>query len=149
MPLKWKSSPGFAVAGLIAMTAIWGWTFLIVKDAIAKMPVMDFLAVRFAVAAIVMLAVRPAGLRHIGRRGLWHGAVIGFLLGMSYHADLRAAHRISGGFRIYHRHVGGFYTGFFLALFQGQNQPQHLGGRSPGAHRAGFTFPAGLGFRHR
>jgi len=109
MPLKWKSSPGFAVAGLIAMTAIWGWTFLIVKDAIGKMPVMDFLAVRFAVAAIVMLAVRPAGLRHIGRRGLWHGVVIGFLLGMSYITQTYGLRTVSPA-------VSGFITGMAVVF---------------------------------
>ncbi|MHB8104772.1 MAG: DMT family transporter [Dehalococcoidales bacterium] len=81
---NWKSSPGLAIASLVVVTAIWGWTFLIVKDAIALMPVMDFLAVRFTIAAIVMFLLRPTSLRHISRRGLWRGMVLGVLLGGSY-----------------------------------------------------------------
>ena len=104
MPRKWKSSPGFAMAALIVMTAIWGWTFLIVKDAIAKMPVMDFLAVRFAVAAIVLFAVRPKSVRNIRRRGLWQGIVLGFLLGMSYITQTYGLRTVSPA-------VSGFITG--------------------------------------
>jgi drug/metabolite transporter (DMT)-like permease len=81
---NWKSSPGLAITALIAVTAVWGWTFLIVKDAIARMPVMDFLAVRFTVAAIVMFIIRPTSIRHLTRRGLWRGVILGVLLGLGY-----------------------------------------------------------------
>jgi drug/metabolite transporter (DMT)-like permease len=81
---NWKTSPALAITALIAVTAVWGWTFLIVKDAIARMPVMDFLAVRFSVAAIVMFLLRPQSLFHISRKMLWRGIVLGILLGMSY-----------------------------------------------------------------
>lgn len=73
-----------AVTALVAVTAVWGWTFIIVKEAVAKMPVMDFLAVRFSVAAIIMFLVRPTCVRHITRRALWQGVVLGVLLGSSY-----------------------------------------------------------------
>jgi drug/metabolite transporter (DMT)-like permease len=81
---NWKSSPTLAITSLVAVTAVWGWTFLIVKDAISRMPVMDFLAVRFTVAAVIMFVLRPASLRHLSRRGLWRGIVLGVLLGLSY-----------------------------------------------------------------
>jgi drug/metabolite transporter (DMT)-like permease len=81
---NWKSSPGLAITALIAVTAVWGWTFLIVKDAIARMPVMDFLAVRFSLAAIVMFIIRPTSVRHLNRRGLWRGVILGVLLGLGY-----------------------------------------------------------------
>ena len=68
----------------MGVTAVWGWTFLIVKDAIQRMPVMDFLAVRFTVAAIVMFALHPTCLRHMSRRGWWRGIILGILLGMAY-----------------------------------------------------------------
>ena len=51
-----------ATLGLLAMTAVWGSTFVLIKDVVARMPVADFLAVRFAIGALVMLrAVRAAG----------------------------------------------------------------------------------------
>ncbi|TAM21825.1 MAG: EamA/RhaT family transporter, partial [Rhodanobacter sp.] len=43
-----------ATLGLLLMTAVWGSTFVMIKDVIARMPVADFLAVRFAVAAVAM-----------------------------------------------------------------------------------------------
>ncbi len=81
---NWKSSPRLALTALVGVTAIWGWTFLIVKDAIQLMPVMDFLAVRFTLAAVVMLVLRPTSLLRMSRRGWWHGAVLGILLGLAY-----------------------------------------------------------------
>lgn len=84
MPRNWKSSPALALTALVAVTAVWGWTFLIVKDAISRMPVMDFLAVRFTVATIAMIALRPTSLRRISRRELWRGALLGAMLGLAY-----------------------------------------------------------------
>jgi drug/metabolite transporter (DMT)-like permease len=81
---NWKSSHGFAITVLVAVTTVWGWTFIIVKEAISRMPVMDFLAVRFTVAAIVMFLLRPRSLFHISPRGLWRGIVLGLLLGIGY-----------------------------------------------------------------
>ena len=58
-----------ADVALVAVTAVWGSTFVVVKDAVERMPVMDFLAWRFAIAAIVMAAVRPRCGRRARRRG--------------------------------------------------------------------------------
>ena len=44
-----------ATLGLIAMTAVWGSTFVLIKDVLGRMPVADFLAVRFVTAALAML----------------------------------------------------------------------------------------------
>jgi drug/metabolite transporter (DMT)-like permease len=104
MPRTWKSSHSLAITALVGTTAIWGWTFLIVKDAIAKMPVMDFLAVRFTLAVMVMLAVRPTCLRHITRQGLWQGIILGFFLGMSYITQTYGLRDVSPS-------VSGFITG--------------------------------------
>ncbi len=81
---NWKTSPGLSVTALVAVTAVWGWTFLIVKDAIALMPVMDFLAVRFTIAAIILFLLRPQSVRHISRKMLLRGVILGILLGMGY-----------------------------------------------------------------
>jgi drug/metabolite transporter (DMT)-like permease len=81
---NWKRSPRLALAALVGVTAIWGWTFLIVKDAIELMPVMDFLAVRFTLATIILLVLRPASLHRLKLRGWVHGTILGVLLGLSY-----------------------------------------------------------------
>ncbi len=43
-----------AVPALVAVTAVWGLTFVQVKDAVALYPVMPFLALRFGIAALVL-----------------------------------------------------------------------------------------------
>jgi drug/metabolite transporter (DMT)-like permease len=101
---NWKSSRGLAIASIIGVTVVWGWTFLGVKDAVALMPVMDFLAVRFAVAAALLLFINPLKLLRIKRRTLWHGLIIGFLLGMSYITQTFGLQTVSPS-------VSGFITG--------------------------------------
>jgi len=81
---NWKSSPRLALTALVGVTAVWGWTFIIVKDAIQLMPVMDFLAVRFTLAAALLFVLRPTCLRGMSRRGYFRGVILGILLGMSY-----------------------------------------------------------------
>jgi drug/metabolite transporter (DMT)-like permease len=44
-----------ADAALLLVTAIWGGTFVMVKDAVAEYPVFGFLALRFGIAAAVLL----------------------------------------------------------------------------------------------
>ena len=44
---------------LVAVTAMWGGSFVIMKPAIAQQPFFDFLAIRFTIAALIMLAVKP------------------------------------------------------------------------------------------
>jgi len=95
-----SSSRTAAVVALLAATAIWGSMFLVVKNAVARAPVMDFLAVRFAIGAAVMLALRPGCLRGLGRRGLLHGVLLGLALGGGYVAQtyglLTASPSVSG-----------------------------------------------------
>ena len=65
------------------MTAVWGTTFVLVKDAISHYPTLPFLAVRFAIAALVMVLVvrRPPGWRVV-RIGIPIGVALaaGYLL---------------------------------------------------------------------
>jgi drug/metabolite transporter (DMT)-like permease len=66
---------------LIAVTAVWGWTFVLVKDAISQYPTLPFLAIRFALAFVVMLLI----VRRIpSRRTMTRGAVIGAVLAAGY-----------------------------------------------------------------
>ena len=45
---------------LLGVTATWGSTFFMIKDLLHEVSVLDFLAVRFAIAAVVLWASRPA-----------------------------------------------------------------------------------------
>lgn len=55
------SSPRAAEWMLVLATFFWGWTFPVVKEAVAVMPVFAFLTLRFAIATALMLplAGRP------------------------------------------------------------------------------------------
>jgi drug/metabolite transporter (DMT)-like permease len=106
---NWKRSPRLALTALVGVTAIWGWTFIIVKDAIQLMPVMDFLAVRFTLAAAFMFVLNPTSLRKLSRRGLRHGVILGILLGLAYITQTE-------GLRYTSPAISGFITGMSVVF---------------------------------
>ena len=63
------------------MTAVWGWTFVVVKDAIAQYPTLPFLTIRFALALLVMIVIVR---RLPGRRVLVVGAAVGVAVAAGY-----------------------------------------------------------------
>ena len=66
---------------LLLVTAVWGWTFVLVKDAISQYPTLPFLAIRFAIAfAVMALLVR----RVPNRRLLLIGGTVGLALAAGY-----------------------------------------------------------------
>ena len=44
---------------MVAVTAVWGSTFVLVRDAVAQVPPFTFIAYRFLAAALLLTAVRP------------------------------------------------------------------------------------------
>lgn len=79
-----RRSPWLAITLLLVVTCTWGSTFVIVKDAIGRMPAMDFLFWRFAIATVVMAAARPRALAGLGRLGWRRGVLLGLALGAGY-----------------------------------------------------------------
>jgi drug/metabolite transporter (DMT)-like permease len=65
---------------LIAVTAVWGVTFVQVKDAVAIYPLFAFLAVRYAIGTAFLAPAAALRLRGLGRSGLLAGSVLGLLL---------------------------------------------------------------------
>ncbi len=53
-----------ATLALLAITASWGSTFFLIHDLLDRVPVLDFLAVRFTIASVAILLISP---RAIGR----------------------------------------------------------------------------------
>ena len=100
---------GLAVGALLGVTVVWGSTFVVIKDAIGRMPAMDFLAVRFTLAAVVMIALRPVAVRSVDRPTVRDGAVLGSVLGLAYIAQTLGLDRTSPA-------VSGFVTGLFVVL---------------------------------
>ncbi len=66
---------------LVAVTAVWGWTFVVVQDAIALYGVLPFLAVRFLLAGVALAPIYSARLT---RRSLMVGGGIGLVLAAGY-----------------------------------------------------------------
>ena len=44
---------------MVAVTAVWGSTFVLVRDAVAQVPPFTFLAYRFLAAALLLAVIRP------------------------------------------------------------------------------------------
>ena len=66
---------------LLLVTAVWGWTFVLVKDAISQYPTLPFLALRFVLAFVVMVILVR---RLPTRREVWVGAIAGAVLAGGY-----------------------------------------------------------------
>ena len=69
---------------LLLVTAVWGVTFVQVKDAVAIYPLFAFLALRFAIASGTLAVPGAARLRSLGRPGTLAGVFAGALLGAGY-----------------------------------------------------------------
>jgi drug/metabolite transporter (DMT)-like permease len=94
---------------LVGVTAIWGSTFVVVKDAVEKMPVTDFLTWRFGLAAVAMLLIRPRSVASLGTAGRRAGVVVGLALGSGYLLQTLGLQHTSAA-------VSGFITGMFVVL---------------------------------
>ncbi|MDQ1463349.1 MAG: hypothetical protein QOC73_290 [Actinomycetota bacterium] len=94
---------------LVAVTAVWGSTFVVVKDAVEQMPVTDFLTWRFALAALAMLMLRPRAVATLGTAGRRAGLLLGLALGAGYLLQTLGLQTTSAA-------VSGFITGMFVVL---------------------------------
>ncbi|MHB1037122.1 MAG: DMT family transporter [Pirellulales bacterium] len=71
-----------ALAGLLlAVVAVWGWTFPVVQKAVLSYGVLAFLALRFTIGSCL---VGTVACRKISRRTLLAGAPIGVVLAVAY-----------------------------------------------------------------
>jgi drug/metabolite transporter (DMT)-like permease len=104
-----RGKPAAATLGLLAVTAVWGSTFLIVQDAVARMPVFGFLSWRFGVAALALIAFRPRAPRRLSRLDIRHGILLGLVLGSAYITQ-------TIGLRSTPAAISGFITGLFVVL---------------------------------
>ncbi|MBQ8663468.1 MAG: DMT family transporter [Eubacterium sp.] len=66
--------------GIILATIIWGFSFVVVKDALVLIPPVYMSTLRFTLAAIVLAVVFHKKLKQINKKYLLSGAVLGFFL---------------------------------------------------------------------
>jgi drug/metabolite transporter (DMT)-like permease len=98
-----------AILALILVTAVWGVTFVQVKDAVAVYPLFAFLAVRFLIASGVLAAPAWRRVRGLGVAGTADAVVLGALLAAGYALQTAGLARttVSGA---------GFVTGMYVVL---------------------------------
>ena len=65
-----------ALLALIVVTAVWGVTFVQVKDAVAVFPLFPFLALRFGIASLTLAVPGAARMRGLGRAGVTAAALL-------------------------------------------------------------------------
>ena len=98
-----------AVLALVAVTAVWGSTFFLIRDLVQDVDPIDFLSVRFSVAAVLMAAVFWRQLRALTAARWRVGVGLGLLYGAAQVAQtFGLAHTTAS--------LSGFITGLYVVL---------------------------------
>jgi drug/metabolite transporter (DMT)-like permease len=98
-----------AEAALVGIAAVWGLTFVMVQDAVEKLPVLAFLGYRFTAAALLVAAVFRRQLAELSRDGWRAGLVMGAFLTAGYVFQTYALQHTTAS-------NAGFITGLFVVL---------------------------------
>jgi drug/metabolite transporter (DMT)-like permease len=98
-----------ALVALVLVTAVWGVTFVQVKDAVAIYPLFAFLALRFAIASATLAAPGARRVRGLGREGAAAAAFAGLLLAAGYALQTAGLQRTTVS-------STGFITGMYVVL---------------------------------
>jgi len=106
---SYSPGPVPALVALVAVTAVWGVTFVQVKDAIELYPLFAFLAVRFAIAATTLAVPARTRVRRLGREGLVAGVVLGMLVAAAFGLQTAGLERTTVS-------STGFITGLYVVL---------------------------------
>jgi drug/metabolite transporter (DMT)-like permease len=97
----------FASLALLAMAACWGSTFFLIHDLLERVPVVDFLAVRFLIAGAVLLVVAPRAVGRLDARHRRYAVALGCLYGVAQILQTAGlAHTPAS--------VSGFITGMYV-----------------------------------
>lgn len=70
--------------GLLSTAAIWGGSFVVMKDALEKQDVYSFLATRFLIAALIMIALKPNVFRGLSKVFVFKSLIAGCFLASAY-----------------------------------------------------------------
>jgi drug/metabolite transporter (DMT)-like permease len=94
---------------LLFCTAVWGTTFVVVKDALAHASVFVFLAMRFALATALLAPPARRAIAREGKRAILAGTVLGVLLFAGYAFQTLGLERTTAS-------KAGLITGFGVVL---------------------------------
>lgn len=96
-----------AALALLAVTAMWGSTFFLIRDLLDRVPTLDFLAVRFAIAAALLALIAPRALARLSGESRKRALVLGALYGVAQILQTAGlAHTAAS--------VSGFITGMYV-----------------------------------
>ena len=96
-----------AALALLGIAACWGSTFFLIKDLLDRVPTLDFLAVRFSIAALALLVVAPRAIGRLSPTVRRHALVLGLLYGLAQILQTAGlAHTAAS--------VSGFVTGLYV-----------------------------------
>ena len=98
-----------AVLLLLAVTAVWGSTFFLIRDLVDHVPSADFLAVRFGIAAVLMGVLFSRQTRSLTRRELALGVGLGVLYAVAQLLQTVGLESTAAS-------VSGFLTGTYIVL---------------------------------
>ena len=98
-----------AIFFLTAITAIWGWSFVIVKESVSVYPVFSFLSLRFFLGAVILAAFLGRSIFKMDRSTMLAGCVLGLFLFGGY------AFQTTGLLYTTPAHSG-FITGLFVVF---------------------------------
>ena len=79
-----KDNKVFSAVILTAVAAIWGSAFLSMKGTLERLDVNSFLAWRFTIATLFLIAIRPSVLKKFDLPFIKKGAILGIFLGSGY-----------------------------------------------------------------
>lgn len=98
-----------ATLTLLLVTACWGSTFFLIKDLLQRIPVLDFLAVRFGIATVVVALLFPRAVRRLPRSALRQALLLGLLYGVGQILQTTGIGRTPAT-------VSGFITGMYVVF---------------------------------
>ena len=102
-----RRSALLATGALLLVTASWGSTFFMIKDLLERVPTLDFLAVRFTIAGLVMVAVAHRSVLGLDRQTVRRAVVVGAIYGVAQILQTAGlAHTAAS--------VSGFITGMYV-----------------------------------
>lgn len=113
MTTRWASArpsaTRLATLLLVAVTAVWGSTFFLIRDLVEHVPSADFLAVRFGIAAVVMAVVFRRQVMALSRREVLIGVGLGVVYGLAQLLQTVGLEHTDAS-------VSGFVTGTYVVL---------------------------------
>jgi drug/metabolite transporter (DMT)-like permease len=94
---------------LLTVAMAWGWAFVIMKDAIQRQSVNNFLFTRFVLGVVAMILIRPQVLKLINKDLLLRAGTAGIFLGFGYIFQTLGLERTGAA-------ITGFVTGLYIVL---------------------------------